>query len=120
MKKLLILLAVGLNACGQLVPNHVDVVTSGTSTIEITASLRIIDQLRVLCTDQLSVIVYPTQEARSSAISSCIFEHLNTIGGSTSVLTDFVLQYCGVGADLSALTPDQVASIASTCKALGK
>lgn len=120
MKYLLTLTTLGLVACGQLVPDRVDVVNSGTSTIEVTASLRIIDQLRELCTDQLSVIDYPTSNARASAVSTCIFDHLNNIGSPSSALTGFVSQYCGAGANLAGLTPSQIASIAATCSALGK
>jgi len=120
MKYILALSLLILSACGQMVPDRVDVVTSGTSTVEVTASLRIIDQLRELCTDQLSTVDYPTSNARASAISTCIFEHLSNIGSSSSALTGFVSQYCGAGANLTGLTPSQIASIAATCIALGK
>lgn len=119
MKKLLALVLF-ISGCSKLAPDRIDVVNSGTSTIEVTASLRIIDQLKALCTDQLSPISYPTLADRNSAISSCVFEHLSTIGGPTSALTDFASQYCGTNANLTGLTPSQIASIAATCAAMGK
>lgn len=113
----LVLLIIG---CKQLVPDKTEMVTSGKTTVEITVSLQLIEQLKQLCTDQLAPVIYPSAADRSSAISSCVFEHLSSIGTSTSALTDFVTQYCGHNANLTGLTPDQVASIASTCLALGK
>lgn len=119
MKKTLLAITLLITGCTKLAPDRIDAVASGTATIEITASLRIIDQLKALCTEQLSPIVYPSPEARASAISSCVFNHLNSIGTPTSALTDFVTQYCGPNANLSGLTPSQISSIIQTCTALG-
>ncbi len=126
MKKLLVLLLLATAACQQVVPDKVETESSGTVksestvTVEITASLRIIDQLKELCLEQLAPVVYPTPEEKSKAVADCVFEHLATIGSSTSALTDYVSTYCGAGADLSGLTPEQVASVQQTCTALGK
>ncbi len=124
-KKLLIICVIGFVGCKQVVPDKVETESSGTVktestvTVEITASLRVIDQLKTLCLEQLAPVVYPTPEEKSKAVADCVFEHLATIGSSTSALTDYVSTYCGAGANLSGLTPEQIASVQQTCTALG-
>lgn len=107
-------------ACQQIVPGRVDVVASGTATVEVTASLRILDQLEALCIKETAPESYPSSADRDKAVADCVFGHLSSIGSPSSALTDFTGQYCGAGADLQGLTESELATIRSTCAALGK
>jgi len=100
--------------CGNSIPSRIDVVNSGTSKIELTVSLELINQLKDLCTKQLSPVVFPTRADMDKAISDCVFAHLNMSTGSAT----FGQQYC-TGADLSGYTPEQISTIETTCQALG-
>jgi len=117
--KTLIILSLLLSGCTQLVPSRTDIVTSGTNTIEITVSVKLIDQLKTLCEDQLAPLDYPSLSLRKKAVSDCVFEHLQTIGASTSAIGSFVDTYCGPNANYTGLTPGQITSLAASCAALG-
>lgn len=111
---LLIAFLIFLAGCGNSIPSRIDVVNSGTSKIELTVSLEVINQLKALCTEQNAPIVFPTRQDKDKAIADCVFEHLNMTTGGVS----FADQYCN-GADLSGFTPEQVATIETTCASLG-
>lgn len=111
---LLLIITVYLVGCGNSIPSRIDVVNSGTSKIELTVSLELINQLKDLCTKQLSPVVFPTRADMDKAISDCVFAHLNMSTGSAT----FGQQYC-TGADLSGFTPEQIATIDATCASLG-
>lgn len=95
-----------------------DVVQSGTSTTEITVSFRVIDQIKALCTAQLSTTSYSNQFEYNKAVADCVFAHLSSIT-SIGALNTFANQYCQPTSDLSSFTPAQIVSINTTCAALG-
>lgn len=112
MRKLIIILSLGLAACGNKaeVPERIEVVQSGKSTTEITVSFEFLNQLTALCRGLVANTPYPTPEARETAVSECVFNHLKDIGAPINVTQDFATQYCGANQ-----TPDTAAA----CAALG-
>lgn len=118
MKTIIVLLSLFTMACSQIVPSRVDVVQSGTSTTEVTVSLRVIDQIKSLCTAQMAPLYFNSIEEREAAVAECTFEHLSSVT-STASLNVFAEQYCQPWSDLSAFTPEQQVSIDSACIALG-
>ncbi len=117
-KSVLLFVSLGLMGCQQLVPGRVDVVQSGTSTTEVTVSLRVIDQIKQLCTEQVAPVVFATKGEHDKAVADCVFEHLSSIT-TTGALNDYVKKYCQPTSDLSAFTAEQIAAIDSTCATLG-
>jgi hypothetical protein len=118
-KKLLILLA--LTGCNNKaeVPNRMDIVQSGKSTTEVTISFEFLNQLTSLCRGLVGNTPYPTLEAREAAVSECVFGHLKDIGAPINATGNYANEYCGANPNYAGLTPDQIAQVQATCKALG-
>jgi hypothetical protein len=83
-----------------------------TTTSVITVQLGFIDQISALCRESLGV------EATSQEVATCTLDRMQLFNISTPQLEALNNAYCDPAADLSQLTPDQLANVQLLCASL--
>lgn len=125
MKYLLIIMLLVSTACGfngkqviQTTDSRQDIVQSGEARISVTVELAFISQLWELCQDLHLQTSFETQQLWKQQVAQCVFDNLSIININPIDFSNTLNQYCAPGADLSQLTPEQLAQIQALCAGL--
>lgn len=96
-----------------------ELVQSGSTFSYVVVRLEFISELKQICVDANPLSKFPSEEEQKRVIAECTIERLSLIDINPEDIADFTTDYCGPNADLSGLTPEQVADAARACLALG-